>query len=998
MIPSKELVYQPVTDLQVSIVYNLFEIHPGIYAPEAYVVSYDSGGLLAHVQQKATAETIGAFDLALTAEHQRCFTIIEELQVPAIELAFKGKARKLPKLANLLAPTNKEQKPTVERYIHRRLDELLQHIVQQGFHLTLNLERRVLAKDFVVEVEGTALQPLLSFNKKEKGVHYRFKLKTADGDQLNLRHHSVIPITNHPAPGWLLIDRQLHRVAHLNGYVVKPFLTKDEVVIPAAQVTKYFKAFIAKVVSKVDIEAEGFEVAQKQQLLACQLEATQHPLEDRYYLFPRMDYGQVSFGWNEKRTQQTLLNFEGEEVSITRIQRNPDQEAAFVRKLERMKLEVVPNTQFFLPSSNKSKTQSLGVLQWLIDNKFALTQAGFQLSAPIVDGDKQVLLQAGQLTANVADDRDWFDLRGEIKVGEYRIPFARIAKYIHKGEQLYPLPNGQYFLIPQEWLARYEEILRFAQINRDEVKLAKSHFTLLEHISPELASPEAARKEAANFQPSNSLKATLRPYQLAGAQWLVQHYHQGLGACLADDMGLGKTLQTIAVLLYAKEQLATAEEPEQQTAAAAPQLDLFSAAAVAEDEKFLSPLRALIVLPASLVYNWENEIRKFAPSLTTLRHTGQKRQKDLRVLRRYDVILTTYQTALRDKSILEQLECNYIILDESQQIKNRQSKVFKAVNELQSAHKISLSGTPIENSLSDLWSQMQFLNPGLLKSFSFFKKEFIVPIEKADNEDKKQQLRQLVAPYLLRRTKGEVAKDLPELHTQHFFCEMAAEQRRRYEKEKSAARNHLLKNFAPGDGQYRMLVVQTLTRLRQLANHPALLSADYAKGSGKFDEVMEQWEVIRKSGHKALFFSSFVTHLELFKKAFEEKGYDYAWISGDVSAAKRAAAVNRFQEDPNLQAFFISIKSGGTGLNLTAADYVFVLDPWWNPTIEQQAIARAHRIGRKGTVFARKYISKDTIEEKIVKLQEKKAQLAEDIIGKNGKLAFDKGELDFLLG
>lgn len=987
------------TDQQVAIVYNLIELHAGIYTPEAYVVSYDNSGLLAHVQQKATAETIGAFHLETTPEHGRCFTLIEELQKPAIELAFKGKARKIPKLADLLAITNKEQRPAVQRYIHRRLDELLTIVNNNKFPLTLQLERHVLAKDYIIEVDGAALQPLLSFDKREAGVHYQFQLQSTAGDRLNLRHHTVIPLTNRPEPGWILIDRVLHRVAHLNGYVVKPFLTKDEVVIPAAQVTKYFRNFIAKVVSKVDIEAEGFAVNQKQQLLACRLEATLHPLEDRYYLTPRMDYGEAVFGWNEKREQKTLLNIDEDDVSITRIQRNEKQESTFLRKLEQLQLKAVENTQFFLPKRTNVNEQPLAVIQWLIDKRFALTQAGFHVPLPVVDGDKTLSLQSGQLTVNVVDDRDWFDLRGEVKVGEFRIPFARIAKHIRKGERFYPLPNGQFFFIPVEWLARYDQVLQFATIERDQIQLAKSHYTLLSSIAPDLASPEDAQKEAENFEPSDSLKATLRPYQLTGAQWLVQHYHQGLGACLADDMGLGKTLQTISVLLYAKEQMAknATEEQSNNTGAPAPQLDLFNTNKVAEDEAFLTPLRALIVLPASLVYNWESEIRKFAPSLTSLRHTGQKRQKDIRVLRRYDVILTTYQTALRDKELLEQLDFTYIILDESQQIKNRQSKVFKAVNELNAAHKISLSGTPIENSLSDLWSQMQFLNPGLLKSYNFFNKEFIQPIERLDNEEKKQQLRQLVAPYLLRRTKGEVAKDLPELHTQLFFCEMATEQRKRYEKEKSAARNHLLKNFAPGDGQYQMLVVQTLTRLRQLANHPALISPDYSKGSGKFDEVMEQWEIIRKAGHKALFFSSFVTHLNLFKQAFEEKKYDYAWISGDVAASKRAAEVDRFQNDAELQAFFISIKSGGTGLNLTAADYVFVLDPWWNPTIEQQAIARAHRIGREGTVFARKYISKDTIEEKIVKLQEKKAQLAEDIIGKNGKLDFDKNELEFLL-
>lgn len=988
-------------DSQVTIVYNLREEITGVYLPLAYVISRDKSGLLAHVQQQATAETIGAFQLVLTPEHARCFTLIEELQPEAIELAFKGKARKVPKLAELLAVTNKEQSPTVQRYIHRRLNELLTICVAQQFPITLGLERRILAKDFVVGNEGTLLSPLLSFVKQASGVQYRLQLQTQDGDRLSLRHHEVIPLTNHPAPGWLLIDKQLHRIEHLNGFVVKPFLTKDEVVIPAAQATRYFRTFIAKVVSKVDIEAEGFAVTRKSKLLACRLEASLHPLEDKYYILPRMDYGEVAFGWNEQRQERTLLDMEGEEVSITRIQRDEEQEAAYLKKLGQVQLTAVEATQFYLPKKqlgNPAATR-FSAIQWMIDHRFALTQAGFHLPVPTLDDGKPLSLLSGKLTVNVNDERDWFDLKGEVKVGEFSIPFARIARYIRQGERLYPLPNGTHFLIPEEWAARYEEVLQFATLEKDEVKLAKSHYTLLEKIDPDLASNEEAVKEAAEFQPSKALKATLRPYQLAGAQWLVQHYHQELGACLADDMGLGKTLQTIAVLLFAKEMKAVREREEKEKGPAVPvqQMNLFAAPVAAEDESFLQPLRALIVLPASLVYNWESEIQQFAPSMTVLRHIGQKRTKDTRVLRRYDVILTTYQTALRDQEVLEKIEFEYIVLDESQQIKNRQSKVFKAVNELQARHRISLSGTPIENSLSDLWSQMQFLNPGLLRSYNFFQKEFIVPIERTDNEEKKVQLRKLVAPYLLRRTKGEVAKDLPELHTQLFFCEMATEQRKRYEKEKSAARNHLLQNFAPQNGQYRLLVVQTLTRLRQLANHPALLSADYTQGSGKFDEVMEQWEMVRKAGHKALFFSSFVTHLNLFKQEFQERNQDFAWISGEVSSEKRAKEVKRFQEDQDLQAFFISIKSGGTGLNLTAADYVFVLDPWWNPTIEQQAIARAHRIGRTDPVFARKYISKDTIEEKIVKLQNRKAQLAEDIIGKNGKLDFDARELAFLL-
>ncbi len=435
------------------------------------------------------------------------------------------------------------------------------------------------------------------------------------------------------------------------------------------------------------------------------------------------------------------------------------------------------------------------------------------------------------------------------------------------------------------------------------------------------------------------------------------------------------------------------KNPKQQEKNNGKQLGIFEN----DDADFLQALNALIILPASLVFNWEAEIYKFAPSLSICRHTGQKRSKDIRILSRFDVILTTYQTALRDVDILNKIEFEYIILDESQQIKNKEGKAFKAVNTLEARHKISLSGTPIENSLADLWSQMQFINPNLLGTFPFFQREFITPIEKHNDEDKKARLRSLVAPYMLRRTKEEVAKDLPPLTVTLHYCEMEPEQKKLYEKEKSAARNLLLDNFQTGNSQFQIVVLQTLTKLRQLVNHPKLIQPDYDKESGKFNEVLEQWDVIRRSGHKALIFSSFVQYLELFKTDFKEKNQPYAWLVGDVTQKQRKAEIEKFQEQADVQSFLISIKSGGTGLNLTAADYVFILDPWWNPFTEQQAIARAHRIGQDKNVIALKFITKDSIEEKILKLQERKSQLAADIIEGTGALHFSKGELEFLL-
>jgi len=292
---------------------------------------------------------------------------------------------------------------------------------------------------------------------------------------------------------------------------------------------------------------------------------------------------------------------------------------------------------------------------------------------------------------------------------------------------------------------------------------------------------------------------------------------------------------------------------------------------------------------------------------------------------------------------------------------------------------------------------MQFINPDLLGAFNFFRNDFITPIEKYQDEAKKARLRTLVAPYLLRRTKEEVARDLPPLSTQIFFSEMAPEQKKFYEREKSAARNYLLENFDASNPQYRLLLLRSLTRLRQLCNHPALANEEFLRESGKFTDVLEQWEVIRKSNHKVLFFSSFVKYLDLFRETFEQEGQAYSMLTGAMGAAEREREIRRFEEDPEVRAFLISIKAGGVGLNLTAADYVFILDPWWNPTTEQQAIARAHRIGQDKSVFAVKFITKDSIEEKILQLQERKSKLAEDILGNTRQANFSKGDIEYLL-
>ena len=968
---------------ELEIVYDLYPAVEGLYLPMAYIVSKDRDGQLTHIVQKALPETAGALGLSLNPAHERLFQIVEKLQPKALEKRFNPPKKRAKALATLME--DKELKGSIAKYCHRLLDELLALATQHQLPITWQVNRTVLAKDFLLEYQKEPLEPRLYFIREESGVRYRLQLADEKGTWA-IHSREVIPITNYPA--WLFVDYRLYRAPDINGNMVKPFGKKEEVVIPKKSVKTYFQKFILKVAARADIEARGFEVVQQDTLEACRLEPVKDLFNNHWVLSVYMVYPGAAFNWSDKKDKRTALEFMGEEeIRILQVVRNPETEKAFVKKLEAFRLENKAGS-YFQPSEETEDPFFL--LEWLSEQRPALEAAGFVVHEPAIEGQPAHLYKP-ELSLNTEQQNDWFDLYGTVTVGAFSFPFTALAKHIREGDRLYQLPNGAIFIIPQEWMARYKAIFQFGKTDKEQLRLTKSQYTLLDEIGIQEGAEAIEEEESlADFQPSPLLKAHLRPYQLAGVKWLVQLYENQLGACLADDMGLGKTLQTITALLYAKEQQGKQTAPRPDVSR---QLGLFEAPA---DNDFLKPLNALIILPASLVFNWEAEIQKFAPSLQVYRHTGPKRYNDRRLLQRFDVILTTYQTALRDVEVLKQLEFEYIILDESQQIKNKDSKVFKAINELEARHKISLSGTPIENSLSDLWAQMQFINPMLLGSYNFFKREFITPIEKYQDEEKKNRLRRLAAPYLLRRTKEEVARDLPPLTTKLFYSEMTSEQKRLYEREKSAARNFLLENYQGGDPKFRFQVLQSLTKLRQLANHPKLTIENYEKESGKFNDVMEHWDVVRRGGHKALIFSSFVKHLELYRQEFESHNLSYAWLTGSQNSQQREAAIRSFQENPDVQPFLVSIKSGGTGLNLTAADYVFILDPWWNPTTEQQAIARAHRIGQDKHVIAIKFITKDSIEEKILKLQEKKSQLAEDIIGEVGKASFSKGDIEYL--
>ena len=453
-----------------------------------------------------------------------------------------------------------------------------------------------------------------------------------------------------------------------------------------------------------------------------------------------------------------------------------------------------------------------------------------------------------------------------------------------------------------------------------------------------------------DVEPPEHLQHVLRPYQVAGYQWLNYLHEINWGGILADDMGLGKTVQALSFL-----------------------------------EKYRSrhgKLKALVVCPTTLIYNWENEIKKFTPSLSYHIHHGGQRSRSKDELMNYEVTITTYGTLRSDIKLFVSIEFDYIILDESQAIKNPSSKVTRAASLLNAKHRLCMSGTPLQNNTFDIFAQMNFLNPGLLGTMEFFRQEFSIPIDKFGEEDRKEHLRKILYPFILRRTKEQVAKDLPEKQEMVLFCEMEDEQRKIYDAYRNDYRNQILGTIeSQGIQRSQLTILQGLMKLRQICDSPAILNEaeKFENHSIKLEELTR--EITENIGtHKALIFSQFLGMLALIKRKLTELGVKFEYFDGSTSAPDREKAIQSFQNDESIRVFLISLKAGGVGLNLTAADYVYIVDPWWNPAVEQQAIDRTHRIGQTKNIFAYRMICKDTIEDKILQLQEKKRSLAKELI------------------
>jgi hypothetical protein len=569
---------------------------------------------------------------------------------------------------------------------------------------------------------------------------------------------------------------------------------------------------------------------------------------------------------------------------------------------------------------------------------------------------------------------DWFDVEGKIKFDEEDISFPELLKAIKHGEHLITLKDGGQGWIPPEIRAQLELLGKMgkAEKNQNALRFHGAQSLILDMLLSQVPDVDWDQKSRGLQQklraisspnphnPPDTFTGELRHYQKEGLGWLLYLNELGIHGCLADDMGLGKTVQVLALL---------------------------------EFRRLKNSNPSLVIMPKSLIYNWQAEAEKFTPHLRVVALHGSSRPKSLAELPEADLYLSSYPLMIRDAHWLKNKTFDYVILDESQAIKNESTKSHKACRLLKSQHRLTMTGTPVENSLDDLWSQLNFLNPGLLGGI---KNQGSLN----SSSDGLEKIASALRPFLLRRTKEMVATDLPEKIEETLFCDMLPKQAKAYKELQTYYRNALATSVkTKGLNQSKIMVLEALLRLRQTACHPGLVAADKMHfGSGKLQVMMELLEDILPAGHKVLIFSQFTSFLSIVKTQLDQQNIPYAYLDGQ--SKDRAGEIDRFQTRPDCPVFLISLKAGGVGLNLTAADYILLLDPWWNPAVEAQAIDRAHRIGQTKKVIAYRIVSKDSIEDKILQLQQQKRDLADAILREENSLlrALSPQDLDFLLG
>lgn len=774
----------------------------------------------------------------------------------------------------------------------------------------------------------------------------------------------VIDLDNNPTqlltrsdPYWVIVGNKVLRLDHPFSFDrLSSWLRMSDILIPQENESEFLEKYFPELATQFQISGDHVQWEDVEAEPVKRLYLTDEDGELQAHL--RFGYGDEEVEYDSK-CQTPSLHRKGESWTLVRIHRKVNVEDEVNSS--------VNSAYHGLKRSNSDYPENVFLLRarvhpvdFLMRHIPRLIEVGFEIYGEEKLKTTRVNRSNPTLSLNVSSGIDWFDVQAMVKFGDIDASLKEVRAALRRKERYVKLADGTIGEIPDEWIERYKHLFGLGEQTGDGVRLSNHHLSLIDQLLADADRHQAddefrqRRHRLLAFEGIEPRKlpahfvGELRPYQKAGYDWLHFLHDYEFGGCLADDMGLGKTVEALVFLQSLKEM-----------------------------EHSKAP--SLLVLPRSLLVNWQREADRFAPHLKLYLHFGIGRSTNGVDFSPYDLVLTTYGTMLRDIKMLRSYRFHYAILDESQAIKNPLAKTSKAARLLNSDHRLVLTGTPVENSTFELWSQFAFLNPGLLGNLEYFKQEFGNPIERKGDEGASTFLRKMVYPFILRRTKGQVAPELPPRTERVVYSDMEPAQRKFYNKTRDYYRAMLVGMIEDkGMNNARMKVLEGLLRLRQISNHPKLVKAEFRGGSAKFELLLETLETLKVEGHKALIFSQFVQMLSLVRAELEARSIPYAYLDGRTR--KRQERVDTFQNDPDIPFFLISLKAGGVGLNLTAADYVIHIDPWWNPAVEMQATDRTHRIGQDKPVFVYKLIARDSVEEKILVLQERKKNLVEQLI------------------
>ncbi len=953
------------------LIYSLFQHEYLGYIFEAFIVRLDEKGKLTYQHQNISAKNAREFAKGLDDRDYELIELMDSMNQDAVLRHFSKKIMKPDEFfAKVFKKDKGEEKllqEQIEAYMEKRRAAVLEKMKGKRLFEMGNDGEPTWRKLEVMEHRANVQ---FHFIRTEESTTY-YPTISFDGKKVEIPTPAAYMVCKIPA--WVVVNGKLYGFDKpVDGKKLNPFLSRQSIVIPKNLEENYYSNFITSLIASFeDIEVTGFEIIKNTYEPHPLLTISELPpanAKEMAVLFadhpeekPSNDEaGKIVFDLSFKYGKYRFRGDAFGDVNVTLEKKDKD----FI--FHRIKRDIAAEKQYSLtliklglPLGGNFRTavDKAHAFSWINENRVNLLNFGFEVSQPD-NRDKKYFVGKAVIELEVKESIDWFDIHAKIRFGEYEISFKELRKLILRKKVEFKLPNGEIAIIPEAWLIKYGDLFAMSETHGANEKpvLHKYHLNLVKELQEGNLAKVHMSDRLRNLENFTGIKdyplpagfhGQLRPYQKAGYNWLRFLNDFRLGGCLADDMGLGKTVQALTLLQ---------SEKEKGNAGT-----------------------SLLIMPTSLLYNWEMEAAKFTPDLKILTYTGTNRNKDIDRFSKYDVVLTSYGITRLDIESLQKFYFNYIILDESQVIKNPTSNIAKAVLQLKSRFKLTLTGTPLENTTLDLWSQMTFINPGLLGGQTFFKNEYQVPIEKRHDEAKTKKLNSVIKPFILRRLKSQVATDLPEKVENIYYTNLSPAQEEKYEEAKSFYRHKILDLIEKeGLNNSRITILEGLTRLRQLSNHPRMVDAHYKGDSGKLEDLSHMIENALLEGHKLLIFSQFVKHLEIVKEFLKSKKIDFAYLDG--SSMDRKDQVEKFNKDPNLKIFLISIKAGGLGLNLTEADYVFILDPWWNPAVEQQAIDRAHRIGQKKKVFTYKFITRNTVEEKILQLQKHKLRLSENLI------------------